>query len=272
MTHHEQNASASPYFDARLDQWAARDYWTPSESAAVSLGKHPWSLNDDRSKDHLDSWYTLEFWERRDLFIRAAEVGRIPRKCPPNKALELLKQRGIPFVAGLEEAVSRFHPVINWEQGFCAVLKWVKENQHQLADHKAALEAAQRDSSDFAVWQAKAHALIEELIAENDAVTARLEEMEAAVGSVAAPETAAANDNAIEKLSPKERYSKDIMLAAMAIEGYAFDPASPKSKIGSEIAEDAAKLGLELTPPVASKHIRDACKRLRIEKRPDADG
>lgn len=278
MSQHEQNASASakqdPYLDARLDQWAARDYWTPSEIAALSLGKHPWSLSDDRSKHHLQSWYTWEFWERRDVFCRAAEIGRIPWQCPPNKALELLKQRRIPFVTGLEEAVDCFHPILNWEEGFAAVLKWAKEtqteHQRQLADHQAALESAQRESLDAEAWQEKALALIDKLIAENDEVNQRLEMMQSAVSSVESPDAHAANDNE-DALPPKLQTSYDWMLAAAAIYGYGFDPASERSDIGTQIAGDIASIGGKLTPPVASSHVRGACKRLGITKRPDAE-
>jgi hypothetical protein len=160
--------------------------------AALSLGKHPWSLNDERSTAHLDSWYTWEFWERRDVFMRAAETGLIDWQCPPNTALEYMKQRGIGFEPDLEEIVGRFHPVVNWEEAFDSVLRWAKENQaehqRQLAHHLAALESAQRDSLDAAAWQDKALALIEDLTAENQEVSARLEQMESTVAFPAATE------------------------------------------------------------------------------------
>lgn len=277
MSQPEQNAYASgqpePYVAVRLDQWAARAYWTPAEIAALSLGKHPWSLNDTRAKDHLGNWFTWEFWERRDVFTRAAETGLISWQCPPNKAVELLKQLGIPFPDGMEEAVERFHPILNWAEAFDAVLKWAKENQaelqRQLAHHQAALESSQRDSLDAEAWQEKALALIEKLIAENDEVTARLEAMESSVSDAAVPDAFAANDNDGE-LPPKLQKSYDVMLAAMAIFGYGFDPASERSDIGTVVAGDIASIGEKLSPPVTAKHVRDACGRLGIKKRPDA--
>lgn len=267
------NGSSDPYSKARFDQWAARAYWTPAEIAALSLGKHPWSLCDARANEHLENWFTWEFWERRDVFARAAEMGRISWQCPPNKAVEYLKQLGIPFAPGLEEAVQRFHPLMNWEEACETVLRWAKktqtEHQQQLADHQTALATAQRETLDAAAWQEKALALIEELIAENDAVTQRLETMESAVSSAEPTGDLAANDND-DALPPKLQTSYDWIVAAAAIYGYGYDPAADRSDIGTQIAGDIANIGGSLTPPVASNHVRGACKRLGITKRPDA--
>lgn len=278
MIEPEQGASdrgeSDPYNNVRLDQWAARAYWTPSEIAALSLGKHPWSLNDEICKDNLDSWFTWEFWERRDVFRRAAETGLISWQCPPNKAVELLKHLGIPFVSGLEAAVVRLHPVVNWEDAFLGVLKWAKENQadhqRQLADHQAALEEAKRDRLDSDALRAKAVKFIVKLVTENKEVTARLEQMETGVTKAPSTDSFAANDNE-DLRPPKLQKSHDMMIAGMAIYGYGFDPASKKSDIGTVISSDIAGIGQNLTPPVVAKHVRDACKRLGISKRPDAE-
>lgn len=75
-----------------------------------------------------------------------------------------------------------------------------------------------------------------------------------------------------EAVSPKLQKSSDMMIAAMSIFGYGFDPAKKKSDIGRELADDIARLGLNLTPQVCSAHVKEACARLGIKTLPDADG
>ncbi len=263
---------SDPFVDASFHKWAMRAYWTPAEIAALSLGKHPWSLNEERGEAHRDSWISWEFFERDDIFTRAAEKGLISWECSPPKAIEFMKQRGISYPALLEEAVSRLHRLVNWEQAYSDVLAWAKanqlEHQRQLAEYQTALEGVLDDYFNSEAKLKEAIALIKDLIAENAEVTQRLEQMEASVSAPQASETRAANDNDGD-LPPKLRKSYEVMIAAMAIFGYGFDPASEKSDIGTDLAGDIAKLGKELTPPVVANHVRACCKRLGITRRPD---
>jgi len=262
-----------PYDAADLNKWAARAYWTPAEIAALSLGKHPWSLNRESFDKHPHSWFSLEFLERLDVFVRAAETNQISWQCPPNGAVEFMERLGMPFVSGLKEQVERFHPIKDWEAAFNGVLSWARANQlswqAELAKHRDALAAAHRDSGEFEIWRDKAETFIQRLMAENREVSRQLAELQAASDESQSGRPIAANDNQGETLSPKERHSKDMMIAAMAIVGYSFDPASKRSAIPAELAGDIASIGFSLTPEVTAKHIRDACRRLGISARPD---
>ena len=262
-----------PYYAADLNKWAARAYWTPAEIAALSIGKHPWSLNRESFDKHPHSWFSLEFLERLDVFVRAAETNQIAWQCPPNAAVEFMDRLSMPFVSGLKEQVERFHPIIDWEASFNEVLSWAKSNQlalqAELDEYRNALEAAHRDSGEFEIWRDKAEIFIQRLLAENREVSSQLEELQAASDESQSGRNMAANDNESESLSPKERHSKDMMIAAMAIVGYSFDPASKKSAIPAELSSDIASIGFSLTPEVTGRHIRDACRRLGISERPD---
>ena len=72
-----------------------------------------------------------------------------------------------------------------------------------------------------------------------------------------------------EKISPKLRSSYEIIIAAMAHAKYGHDPAKKRTETSTKIAGDIAVLGLELTPPVISAHIKDAFRNQGVLSRRD---
>jgi len=70
-----------------------------------------------------------------------------------------------------------------------------------------------------------------------------------------------------EDIPPKTKASYEKIIAAMAHGGYGHDPAVMRSDTPTAVAADMADLGLELSQPVISKHIRDACRSQGFAKR-----
>lgn len=71
-----------------------------------------------------------------------------------------------------------------------------------------------------------------------------------------------------EDIPPKTKASYEKIIAAMAHGGYGHDPAVKRSDTPTSVSSDMAELGLELSQPVISKHIRDACRNQGFDKRP----
>lgn len=260
-----------PYKAASFDKWAARAYWTPSEMAALSLGKHPWSLNEWTCGEYPDSWYSNEFLERYDVFLRAAEIGELARQCPPNSAIEYLEKMGIPYVTKLAETVARFRDITDWASAFNVLLDWTKEENARwnkvLAEQREALKKAQANNAWYDVWSDKVLVLLDQLVDENEVKTARLVELEVVAARLDKQGSeVAANDNTCNQIPAKERTSLDMMIAAMAIKGYCFDPESKRSTVPAEIAEDIAQLNYSLSNETIAKHVRGACERLGLSK------
>lgn len=64
-----------------------------------------------------------------------------------------------------------------------------------------------------------------------------------------------------------ERNSLLTLIAAMAIEGYKYDPKAKRNEATSDIQSDAELLGLPLDQKTILKWLREACKLLPSEKR-----
>lgn len=264
-----------PFLWANLNRWAARAYWTTDEAAALSLCKDPRSLNLARIENEMASPYAIEFLDRMDTIRRAAEVGQIGWKCPPNQVIEWFDQYGMPYAEMLKSEVEKFYPVTHWRNAFFGLLAYSngerERSEARLAQYEAALNSANEDSASYESWRDEALQFMRDLAQDNEEMRRRLDEMVAEQEQRAPFDPPAANDNCDEVLSPKERTSKDCMIAAMAIYGYGFDPAAKSSPIPGEIAGEIANLRYSLTPETISGHIRTSFKRLGITERPADD-
>lgn len=73
----------------------------------------------------------------------------------------------------------------------------------------------------------------------------------------------------LEEITPLKLKSYELMIAGMAVFGYAFDPSKKQSKANKDIADDIARLGHELTPETIRNHLKTICKKHEIHSRPE---
>ena len=271
----QTSGAADPFLWADFTVWVKRPYWTPQEIAALSLGKDPWSLNIYSCRVELPCRFSWSFLHLLDILQRAIQFGQLPEMCRPSVAIEYLDRFEIECDDELRQEVDRVHRVMDW-QAFCR--SYMEASKAQKADltakiesYRAAWEDAQTRAETALRQYSEILTLVRQLRQSDQEKARRLADLEANKRAETETNPIAANDNCDEELTPKERTSKDRMIAAMAIMGYGFDPANERSPIPADIAGDIAHIGQKLTPEIVAKHIRNACKRLGISVRPDRD-
>ncbi|GGB67499.1 hypothetical protein [Henriciella pelagia] len=271
----EQN---SPFLNAHLSRWARRPYWTPAEIAALSMDKDPRTLNRDTiaAYAHLpDVW---DYLDRLDIVYRCAEMKLIPWQCRPCDAIPLLDRYGIPHSDELRDAVDAVEKIPDWKGAFFSLLKKSQNEKAELErtiqQYHEILAEARKSSISYEEWSEKVREFVDQILAENRSMSDELEALRSALEDRDSQNERpkAANDNEDGPTNPKARNSNDLILTAMVIYGYAFDPSAKVSRVPAEIASDIAKLGWELTPETVGKHVRNACKRLGVNRRPEDDG
>ncbi len=267
-------SAGDPFEPADANRWAARVYWTPDEIAALSLGKCPWSLNRGTVAGFVSNWFSVEFCHRWDILCRAVHMGCLPERCPPNRAIEWLNEAGIPCDEALIQEVNKRHPIVDWMHAYHQSRASYERNQAEMRDIVERYRQAHAEAYNAAATLARQCGdhweLIEQLLEREHELAARVFELQTRC-SASDDDSAAENDNSRDEIAPKKQTSLDWMIAGLAIEGYGYDPASPRSPIPRDIESDIAKVGGSLGAETISKHIRDACKRLGIKKRPDAE-
>lgn len=260
-----------PFAWANLNRWAARAYWTPAEIAALSLFKDPRHLNLEHALQHIQNDFAFEYVERLDVAFRAAEMSHIPFKCPPNIAIEWLDKMGIGDTSLLKAEVGKFHPVTDWKLVFKQFVEASYERSQELQaaieNHQKALQQANMEKQTSEARSKQLEKFVQQLARSNDELCVELQEMEQQLIECEQDDHIPANDNSAD-LNPKSERSKDLMIVAMAIVGYKFDPAAARSTVPKEIEDDIARLGKSLTSETCAKQLRSACESVGITKDP----
>ena len=100
---------SSPKYDVNI--WAKNAFWLPQEIAALSLGYDPTDPNNETYERPNWAGWLEELEHRTRIAGRAAEVGQLKQKCPPNEAIEWMDEYDIVYPLALKKAVDNFYPV-----------------------------------------------------------------------------------------------------------------------------------------------------------------
>ncbi len=244
--------------------FARMDYWKPEELAALALGYLPEQLvHEVANQRNIYDQRQRNFLRIHSLILRSIEVGKLQATIRPDLGLEWLVSKEIPFAQALRDEVYRFHPLCNSQKLIGHLFARLQSLDAEIAELDYELtERSDEHSRVTAAWGSLAEDMMTALrdaenknallSAENSNLRDKIEKLEA--------RSLETNDN--EQEYPKALRSKNILIATMAVKGYGFDPNAARSSVPSEIANDAAYVGLSISNEIVKKHISQICAAL----------
>jgi hypothetical protein len=218
---------------ADFEHWSQTAYWSLDEAVALCLGKDPRHVNWANVKVHVrTSPFAKEYARLKDLVDRAEVTRQLSHRVAPCFFLAWAERCGISYPESLESAlVARDLQIGDWKTAYDRLERQFNENA----------ATANRDS-------AKAERLIVALKQERDELRQKLSELGPDPKTLTVLE---------KSLSTRERQTVLKLIIGMAINGYGFDPAAKRSEQISAIADDLAKLGLNLDPDTIRKWLHE---------------
>lgn len=231
-TEERQRFFNQPHAQADFEYWAKAAHWTLDEAVALSLGRAPEHVTWERIRPFCQvSPLAFQYQRRRELALRAVPWKDLFDPVLPTIFLAWAKRLDLTVPQQLGDAVeARGGHIGDWKSLYDDLNAKFHEHHEQ--------------------WVA----LCEERGQLVQALSARIDELQAIVASTA-PSPPAASD-----LGTRERESLLRLVIGMAVRGYGYDPRTKRSDKVAEIAGDLDALGVRLDPDTVRKWLKAAAE------------
>jgi hypothetical protein len=178
------------------------------------------------------------------LALRAKQWDQLYDPVLPGIFLAWAKRYDISYPAELEEMVTAYgHAVQDW--------KTLYDEKSEQYDELHAHAKKVVDEANATIRQLNGE--VENLAKERDSLLQELEN---------SPKEAEIQDPAGRLLGTRAQNTLLKMVIGMAISGYGYDPAKPRSPVTEEIVSDLAKLGISIGADTVRKWLKEATERL----------
>lgn len=229
----------TPEAIADFDYWAKMPGWSLEEAIALSFGKNPRVVNWDSIKRYTDSAFAKEYYNRRDIAIRAKNWKDLYDPIMPCLFLTWLKTKRMDFPAELEaQVIANGGHVVNW---------------------KTAYENLKKTYDDLVSTQNEIIELKDSTIIKLGENFTRLEKQYEAIKQ----QLLETEKKQTEKpLKTRERETALKLIIGIAVDSYGYDPKAIRSPTAKEISGDLAKHGISIDEDTVRKWLKEAAEIL----------
>jgi hypothetical protein len=244
-----------PHAAANFVHWSKMAHWNLDEAVALSFGKAPELVNWPTISKYLSlSRFAVEYAQRRELAMRAAQWKQLYDPVLPGIFLAWAKRTDISVPAELAEAVEkRGVQVADWK-----------------SLHDKAVEAGKRDAEAAEKQIAEWRRLLDESLAQLghqradllEAVNEKKVKIAALEAEIAALQSRQLASEGEQRIGARERDSLLKLVIGMAVAAYAYDPKVARSDRPTEIAGDLERAGVPLDVDTVRKWLREAAELL----------
>lgn len=239
-----------PYAKADFAHWGKATYWSLDEAIALTFGKDPKHVTWEKVKEYTKSSpFAMNYEKLRDLAIRAKHWKHLSDYMEPGAYIAWARRNGFDFPQELEDNVKKNGGYIgDWKTAYDNLLAEAKQSLEKKNNEIAKLNQDLLDSQ-------------QNIAAKDGLVKNQATQIVQLTGQLAAQSE--------KPLKTRERETALKMILAMAIEGYGYDPKASKSGTATEIADDLAKLGLNLDADTIRKWLKEAIELLPPQETQD---
>jgi hypothetical protein len=238
-----------PQAEANVVHWSKMAHWTLDEAVALSFGKAPERVNWPAISKYLNiSKFAVEYAQRRELALRAAQWKQLTDPVMPGGFLAWAKRTDIDVPAELLEAIQK--------RGV-QVADWKSLYDNAVEAHKQAIASAEASSAIWKEMYEKVFAALKKDHSEwlnlVDQKTTYIAALEAQIAEQSLPE---------QDVGTRARESLLKLLIGMAVGAYAYDHKAARSDRPAEIAADLERVGVPLDVDTVRKWLREAADLL----------
>ena len=241
------------YANADLAHWSKAAHWTLDEAVALSFGRDPEVVKWDLVKEHVRvSRFAKQYSRVRDLAMRAKQWAQLYDPVLPGIFLAWAKRFDISYPAELEERVVAYgHSIQDWR----TLYDQKKAQYDELHAHaKKVIDEANSTIREL-------NGEVENLVKERDALLRQQD---------AADRAGELQDPTQQPLGTRAQNTLLKLVIGMAIAGYRYDPAKPRSPVTEEIVSDLAKLGISISHDTVRKWLKEGTEQLPLVPIEDA--
>ena len=222
--------------DADFQHWSKMDIWTCDEAVALSLSKAPQVVNFKTVEPFIVmSSFAKEYYQRHDMVRRAVVWRSLSDPCAPVDFLNWAQKR-FAMPSSLCDLV--FAHGGNLQESLLAAQAQISRLEAGII---ASSEQRERLNTQFDEYRLQKEREMADLIKLRDEADRTTE---------------------VRRPSPRVE-TTDIIIAAMAIEKYKFDPNVRRGLVVSEVKRDIAAIGHSLDDETVRNTLQQACTIVR---------
>ena len=246
-----------PYCNADFTHWSKAAYWTLEEGIALSFGKEPTRIDWNSIKSSQSvSPFVARYFRRLDLARRAAAMNLLSTSNLPGFFLGWAKRNEMEPPPILCELVEKNGQIIaDWPELLKLAHQNTREAFEQGAKHRdEALAQGQRFVAETReAWKADANKLVEKISA-----------LEAENRSLKSSHIVALSQDD-HPINAKSKLSLLKIVLGMAIDGYGFNPKSPRSPLPRELSTSLAALDITIDESTVRSWLHEAISEVNYK-------
>ncbi len=239
-----------PNCNADFGHWSRAAYWTLEEGIALSFGKEPVHVNWESIKSSLAvSPFVMRYNRRRDLAQRASAMNLLSTNNLPSFFLGWAKRNEMEPPSRLCELVEQNGQIIaDWPELLNRAQQRTKEAFEQGARHRdEALQLGEKLNAETR----------EALGADVNKLIERIAALETENVSLKSSQISVSSQDS-QPINAKSKLSLLKLVLGMAIDGYGFNPKSPRSPLPRELSGGLAALEITLDESTVRAWLHEA--------------